>query len=112
MNPIYLVALNLVSSLVQYDDSLFGSGDISGFIASIYTHALGPYFSGALLVTIYSLSYIRTNELLYGSILWVLIGGSVEILVPSTGFSIFKLFIILGFGSGLYSLFRLRGKRI
>ena len=102
--------MNTLMSLVQYDDSLFFTGDLTGFIASVYTASMGPFFAGALLVTIFSLSYIRTNELLYGSILWILLAGSMEVLVPSTGFSVFKLFLILGIGSGLYSLFTKRGK--
>jgi len=101
----------IFSYLVRYDSSLFFSGDLSGFIASVYSGLLGQYFAGAILITIFVLSYLRTNEIMYGSILWVLLSGALEIMIPTAGFGVSKLFLILGVASGLFSLFSRGGRR-
>jgi hypothetical protein len=103
--------VDLLGTLVRYDDSLLYSGDITGFVISIYTSVMGQFFGGLVLLTVFSLVYIRTNDLIYGAILWILVGGAFEGMIPTQGFSVAKLFIVLGIASGLFSLFSRGGRR-
>ena len=101
----------LLSSLVRYDEGLLYSGDLPGFIISVYTSVMGQFFGGVVLLTIWVLLYIRTNDLLYGAIVWILVGTAFEGMIPSQGLSIAKLFLVLGIASGLFSLFTRGGRR-
>ena len=95
----------LLSALIRYDENLLYNGDLTGFIASIYTPFLGQFFGGIILLVIFALTYIRTNEIIYGAVLWILLSGSFEVLIPTAGFSVGKLFLVLGIASALFSLF-------
>lgn len=97
--------ISLIPLLVQYNENLLFAGDLSGFIGSIYSGLMGQYFAGAILLTIFVLTYLRTGEILYGAIVWILVSGSLEVLIPSAGMGVAKIFLILGVASGLFSLF-------
>ncbi len=95
----------MINPLIAYNEALLLAGNIPGFIISIYTDVMGQYFMGMLLLTIFSLLYIRTGSLLYGAVIWILVAGGLEAVVPTAGLSIGKLFIVFGIAAGLYSLF-------
>ena len=90
---------------ILYNSTLFTGGDITGFVVSVYQDPMGQFFMGFVLLTIFGLMYIRTNSLLYSSVVWILLSFSLESVVPTAGYSIGKLFIVFGIAAGLYSLF-------
>lgn len=97
--------IGLLGALTAYDDALLFSGDFYGFIVSIYTPILGQFFGGLVLLTMFAIIQIRTGEIAFGAILWLLVGASFEIMIPTAGFSVAKLFMVLGIASILFSLF-------
>jgi len=102
--------ISLVLALVRYNSTMILSGDVPGFIASVYTDLIGQYFSGAILFTLFTVSYIRTQDITFGAILWIILAGSLEIMIPTTGFNVAKLFIVMGIASALLGLYN-RSKR-
>lgn len=89
---------------ILYDESLLLSGDVTGFVFSIYSGVLGQYATGIMLLTIFAIIYIRTNSIVYGVIMWILVGGALATWLPTGGLNVAQLFVAMGIGGLLYSL--------
>lgn len=82
-------------------------GDLLGFIVDCYTTMLGnpDLFYGLVTLIVTGVLYIRTQSLLYVSIVWILIGSifiytAMPLVSPLASF-----LLIMGIGGMLYKLF-------
>jgi len=82
-----------------------GMGDASGFVISTYTYSMGDTFFGIVLLALTIPLYIRTQSVSFVGILWVLVGGMMNILLPAGGISLGNVLLVVGFSALIYRLF-------
>lgn len=81
------------------------SGDLLGFISAIFVQSMGTAFYGFILMMATLPIYQRTESLELVSILWILVWGGLEILIPGPIYSLGKLMIALSVGVLLFRAF-------
>lgn len=82
------------------------SGDVWGFFSSIYTTSMGSApFIGFLMMILTIPIYQRTESLELVAVLWLLIWGPMELMIPGPIFSLGKLMIALSLGVLIFRAF-------
>ena len=81
-------------------------GDLLGFLVSCYTTMLGnpDIFYGLLTMITTGVLYIRTQSLLYVSIVWILLGGILIVAMPAVS-PIAVFLLAFGVAGMLYKTF-------
>lgn len=92
-------------ALAAFNSTLLDEGDLSGFVIGTYTDVVGDLFWGLVFLGCLAPIYIRTQNLGYVSILWVILGALLEMAVPAEAMSLGKILIILGLAVLLYRVF-------
>lgn len=86
------------------------TGDLFGFINSIYTTSMGSApFVGFLLMILTIPIYQRTESLELVAVIWLLIWAPMEIMVPGPIFSLGKIMIAMSLGVLIFRAFMGRG---
>ena len=86
-------------------DSYFHTGDWAGGLIAIYTSKMGGLFYGLIVLATFIPPYVRHKKTDNILIFWMLVGGTLEYLVPTPVLSINHILIIFGIFSVLYRLF-------
>jgi len=87
-------------------DQYLRNGDLVGFIIAVYTSLIGQVFYGIMMVIVTVPLYVRTQSVMYCSILWVTVSGLLSALIPTAGFNISYVLLAAGIAGILFELFR------
>lgn len=84
------------------------NGDIIGFVIACYTARMGMAFYGLMLMIFSGIFYNRTKSVAFISVMWLVLGGTFELL--TWVFSpLAVLLIVFGLVGVIYSLFEKEG---
>ena len=91
--------------VIGFLDSYFHTGDWVGGLIAVYTSRMGNVFFGIVVLATLIPPYKRHKRLDYILIFWMLVGGTLEYLIPTPVLSISHILIIFGLFTVLYRLF-------
>jgi len=96
----------IVQVMADLIDQYLRIGDLVGFIIAVYTSLIGQVFYGLILLIITVPLYIRTQSIMYCSILWIVINSILVVMVPTPGFNLAYVLLAAGIAGILFELFR------
>lgn len=94
-----------ILAAVRYNSTYLATGDVTGYVISIYTDVMGDLFLGVVMLAVFGGLYIRTQDIVLPAIVWILIGTALEVAIPTGGMSLGKGLVIIAIGGLFYRLF-------
>ena len=97
-----MIPFNIATDLLS---TYLMKGDLIGFLMALYTSTMGDLFYGLLVVAFTIPLWIKTGSFIYVAAIWMLIGFTLEALIPSPALSLGKVLLVLAVAAILFKVF-------